>query len=643
MSSILPLRRAALTTPGVADVPHPPDDVRAGHGYRSSAAAVMIGLAVVVHLALQSWAVIVVDGLPLTQFRTIAGGDQLGYMAISANIAEGQFDRSEPYTETGLNTYPRAYYTLIGLVARMLPVSLVTAWNLTGLVVQAAMIAVLAYTVVRLSGRPILALAAPIAFLVGPLAWTQTTDWNYQLESHSRLWGPYGVLMTLNAESAGLAIGVVALSLLALAWLFPRSQRSRLAMSALAAVGVGVTANGQTYSFISLVYAVAAVVSLWAILQHRRRTLGAVSALLFAAVYWLGPLVAETIGQLPTLLLGLVPFLPGLLLLLRRHPKRMLALGLLCVAAAMTQLWTTVSDLRSGDPFLQYRVASSKDLGVTNPHTLIAMAPVVLPLLAMLALAWRRRHVPVAAAAAAMLVTFPFAATNDVWGANAEPYRFWIDMFLYSSVVVVLGYAALDGDAWRAAPVAGTIVPAPAAGFDTAAHRRAVKIAVAGTAVLYALTLPDYARWSGDPVVSQTWNPHEGRAQAVAELARAANDGSRTLLITDACVDPQYTKVVSGTPIAYYRQGMAWPAQREAVSLVSATRQEKVLWPAWARRANLGWILTDSACSDAWLSRMRPAMTEVDSRTYEVRAATADFPNLAGAAGRQRLTLYRVR
>ncbi|WP_040158611.1 hypothetical protein [Nigerium massiliense] len=657
-AAAIPSRVAAKAAVTPARVAARDDDERPSPRF----VAVWVIAATILHVACQSWAILATSGAPLTHFRTFASGDQLGYLAISANVLDGQSPRVEPYTETGTNTYPPLYYTLIGLVAKLLHLAPATAWNATGVAIQATMAAVLALTLVRLSGRAWCALLAPAAFLTGTFSWLVGPDWFTHFDAHATLWGPYGVLTALNAESAGLALGIIGLCLLARAFLLDRPQRRQRALTLGAAVLVGVIANFQTYSFLTFVYVVGAMVSTYALVRGHHVVSGIMSAFLLLALYLAGPLLAQRIGQFPLLVVGLVPFLPGIFWVLRRYAGTAVLTGLVCAAAAAPQILMTLHDLQARDPFLTYRVASSKNLGVTHPWTLVSMAPVALPLIGVAVVSLRRHSPLLAAGALGTLVAWPFGATNDVWGANAEPYRFWIDGFCIGAVVVALSLAGLAGRRGAAplAPVEATGNPQDAdagdrasvatdaatptraeEGADAADHgatRRfpSGRVVALCAAALFALTLPDYVRWAIDPRTTTTWDPANSRSQAITALARTAIDGSGKLLLTDRCINPQYAKVTSGAPIAYYRLGMAWPADPAGISGALQERNGS-LSVGTIRRADIRYVLVDSACGTGWMGRVAQRAHLVARENY-----TPDLDAVEGAAPLSAINIGQV-
>lgn len=632
-------------------------------------------VATVAHVLAQSSAILFVAGGPLSHFRTFVDGDQLGYMAMSANVLDGQSPRVEPYTETGTNTYPPLYYTLIGWVARIVHVNPVVAWNLTGLLIQALMAAVLATTLIRLSHRGWSALLAPAVFMMGTFSWLQGHHWYHRYASHATMWGPYGSLTVLNAESAGLAVGVIALCLMARAWLVPSTPRRSLLLTMGAALLVGAIANFQTYSFLTFVYVIGAAVSLTMILSGRRWVTAGISLVVLVGMYVVGPSVAVRIGQLPTLVLGLAPFVPGLVWVVIRRPVASLLTGLACIVAAVPQVVMTLHDLRSGDPFLTYRVASNKDLGVTHWWTIVAMLVALVPLIGVLVLAWWRRAIVPGASALAAIIAWVFAATNDAWGANAEPYRLWIDGLVIGGVVACLCLARFAGPTDirtqgdspsdttpRAAAsdtasvddqpdVAASASPTTSGPVSTGRPPRMardVRLVLVVSALVFVLALPDYSRWVRDRWIKTTWNPANARSQAVATLSRQADDHSGGLLLVDRCINPQYAKVTSGAPVAYYRLGMAWPKNRDAIDTVFSQSHGGRLDLGAAQRADVRYVLVDSVCGQAWLGQVRPSLHQVGKVEYTPDAKQVDgaaprkFVAKSGAAATPAIILYRL-
>ncbi|MFP5417125.1 MAG: hypothetical protein ACLGHZ_09710, partial [Actinomycetes bacterium] len=167
---------------------------------------------------------------------------------------------------------------------------------------------------------------------------------------------------------------------------------------------------------------------------------------------------------------------------------------------------------------------------------------------------------------------------------------------------------------------------------------RPALVAACGWLAVVGLSLPDFVRWAGVPDVQDVWDTRTSRMQVLASTAAGATDGR--LLLTDACIDPQPVKVVSAVPVAYYRLGMAWPQDKDAVDAALDARDSR-LTDAVAARANIGWILTDSGCGPTtWLSSLSPRPVRAATAAYE---PTDGFEgSVRGAPGEQSITLWHI-
>lgn len=580
-----------------------------------------------IHVALQSWALMATGRAPFTRFRTFVSGDQLGYAAIVRNVIDGSTQRFEPYTETGVNTYPRFYFVFVGVVGRLLGLQTVTAINLVSVALQFVMVALLGYLLVRVSGRWWAALLAPLPFLAGPMAWLVGPGWFIRLQSHALLWGPYGVLAPCNAETAGLSLGIIALSLLGLVWLRGVSRRIRVAASLTAAALIGLMANNHTYSFLMVVYLAAGMLAILGLYSTRSKTAVGLSAALVIGVYLAGPIMSHAAGQLATLVFGLLPFVPGLLCLARKEPVIVLWGGSIAAAVAVPQILLTLTDMKGGDPFLTYRVASNVDLGAVTWQTLASSLVVLVPLLSLLIIGLRRQIPALVALGGGTLMAALLLVSNDWWGANAEPYRFWIESFCLAAVVVLVGLTFLCSEYGHRRRALHT----DAANADKESiPGRVVAGIVALTVLLYVAGLPDYVRWTVDPAAQDTWDPSNARMRATAKAAHAIT--GEGLLVPDGCINPQTAKVVTGRPITYYRLGMAWPAKRDAIDKVLEERKNGVHLETLLD-ADVRWVMTDSACSGEWLSDVKANLVGVSSVTY-----VPDPSTFAGAAPHSKST-----
>lgn len=557
----------------------------------------------VVFLAAQLGGQIAAGHNPLFSLRTLYWHDQLGYLAIAANVVSGDFDSSEPLTRTGVSHYPRFYYSLVGVVARVADLSAVTAWNITGLAFQFAAVVTLSVVLCVISRRWWMGLLAPLPFMTGTLSVVMGQGWYTQLEAHAVLWGPYGALFSKNAEGAGLSIGVTVIALLMWVWTSPVRPITRWSVTIACSSATGALAAFQTYSFLTVTYVLVFTCAAAAIAASRTRILvSSVSVVLLVATWVVGPAVSDQAGQLPTLIFGLLPALPGVFAAIVRSRGLIAAAGVAAAACAAPQIMWTVSGILSEDPFLVYRVASNHDLGVVDARSLVAALPVLVPLVGALVVAFATRDIPVIAASGGSLVALVSLALNDLWGANAEPYRFWINGFLIGGVVATLSWARLVRRRGRPAVDRSDVRD----GIRTSDRRfRRVRLAstmiLVTSGVLFIAGLADLAAYTSNREVQDSWNPHTPREDAIGELARRAlAESPEDLLLPEPCIDARTTKALSGAAISYYHLGMAWPENKVAIDDVMDALFSGAMDIDAMRDADVGWVLTDSACPAQW-------------------------------------------
>lgn len=541
-------------------------------------------------------------------FRNYFASDQLSYLGIVAAAAGGQFDAVEPFTETGTIHYPRAYYLLLGAVSGAFGITPAMAWYLVGISLQCVLVAVLALTVVRLTGHPWTAVLAAGPFLLGTFSTLVTTGWYTALDSHAVLWGAFGVLFTLNAESAALCLGGIALLLLLMVWARPTGVRTRIVVSLLAAALIGALANMQTYSFLSTVYVTCFVLAAFSLLRERKPWLTLVSLGLVVVLFLVGPVLADRVSPLLVLFLGLLPALPGIVLLMVRMPV-VIAMFAVAGATASPSVLGTLLGLIAGDPFLVYRVASSKNLGVPLDQGLIAAIVLLVPLAVIAAAGLRRRRLLWVAYPVGVVAAWALTMVNDVWGANQEPYRFWIDSFFLTAATILPLLAMVVGE--YLAPSRAAVpprVPVPS--------RREVGVAIGAfalVAVLAVVSIQDWAKFYSEVGQAGLLHFDTPRDVAVAEAARSSDGG---LILTDPCIDPLYAKIVSYEPIVYMNYGMAWPEEYQAVLDLGTARGEGVLDERAAEAADVRWVLTDSGCEADWAAMYSDQLDEADSASF---------------------------
>lgn len=572
---------------------------------------------------------------PLTGLRTQFWYDQLGYLAISADVANGHLDSTEPVSMTGVSHYPRFYYSIVGVVARALGLPTVTAWNLTSFVLQIAAVTAIGIVAAVLARRWWVALLAPLPFFTGTFAYLQGDSWYTVLQAHAVLWGPYGALFSNNGETAGLCVGLIAVSGLIWAWSSPRKTRTRVIVTIIAAALIGMLSSFQTYSFLTFTYllvygaAIAAIV----FVRARRKTILVVSALLLVLVFVAGPLIADRIGQLPTLMFGLVPAFPGLVYAIIRTRGLVAIAGTVAVLTAAPQVVFTLGGVVSGDPFLSYRVASNYQLGIVSWQALMSAAAVLVPLILLLVLAIRLRDRFTLTLVSTALFVLPFLSVNDIWGANAEPYRFWIEGLLVGGVIALFGFARLST----------LVVRAKSAAADRpkrSPEKTMLLAAIAVTVVIWGASVPDWVNSVRDDTMQAAWNPSTERETAIAAMAREGSlDASTGLLVTERCVDNRTAKVTSGSPFAYYHLGMAWPAEKDAIDDIISARDNGALDFEAMTSSDTRFVLTDSNCATDWETLYADRFERVSSADYRLSDGEVI---LDGTQEDGRITLWRV-
>ncbi|WP_314451102.1 hypothetical protein [uncultured Microbacterium sp.] len=610
-------------------------------------AATVTALAAVV---LQQIGQVLAGRNPLQHLRTEFWHDQLGYLAIAADVAHGHFDNSEPVTMTGISYYPRFYYSAVGFLARITGLPTIVSWNLTSFALQFLAVLAVALVVAAFSRRWWLAFAGGLPFFTGTFAYAiagRDGAWYTLLDGHAVMWGPYGVLFSNNAETAGLCVGIIAVSGLLWVWRPQGAPRARIVVTLVAAALIGALSSFQTYSFLAFTYVGVFAAAIAGIFAARRKMLVLIaSVVLVVAVFALGPIVADRVGQLPTLVFGMIPALPGLVVAIVRTRGLVALAGVVAVGAALPQVLYTMLGALDKDPFLTYRVASNHLLGVFSWQALVGSSVVLVGLLGVLVVALRARDRFASVIAITALVVLPLLAVNDLWGANAEPYRFWIEAILLGGITVVAGFARLVGLVWTRSDQRANkrahhddIVD-----IDHSKDRStalALVAALSVTAVLWIAAFPDWVNSLRDDEMQAAWNPYSERENAASDLARmGSSDPSTGLVTTERCIDNRTVKANSGAPIANYHLGMAWPDHRDAIDDIVAARDADQLDFDAMRRSDTEWVLTDSNCTSDWEGRYLDRLERVGARSYQLAPGETIS---AGTSADGTLTLWRVR
>jgi hypothetical protein len=554
-----------------------------------------------------------------SSFRSFGSGDQLSYLAYVVNVAGGRLNALEPFTETGTSSFPRDYYVGLGIVARIFGLSPEVAWSVCGVLVQVVLVVTLAIVCIKVSGKNWTGLLAVVPFVIGVMSVVSGGDFFRPMNSHAVLWGPFAVLFPLNGEAFGLSVGAFCLLALGYAALRLQPGRLRVAIAVAASAIIGSLANVQTYSFLAVVYLTVFPIATYALVTQRKRWPVILSIGLIPVLFLIGPHLPFRGSQLVTLMLGLLPALPGLLLLARRTRGLVIVLAAAALLTASPSIVSVAVGLYHHDPFLIYRVASSKDLGVWWWAGIVGSLAVTVPLTFLFIAGLRKKRPLWLAFSVGVVIPWALLSSNDVWGANQEPYRLWIDCFMLIAVSsmpfllaaarVYLSHSSIDPD--TSPPLTeGVASLAPSS-------RRQGWIAGVAIGVVGITMLVSTFDWGAFYIAmhkTSLISLHGSRQSALAEASKEAKGG---LVLPDACIDPLTLKAIIDKPIAFMNVGMAWPKAYTQLIDVNILRGQGILDVANARSGGVHWILTDSACKFNWGTKYVSNLTKVSGAAYD--------------------------
>ena len=539
-------------------------------------------------------------GLPwIRGFRNYFANDQLSYAAIATTIAGGNLSPVEPLTETGVSYYPSAWYYVVGLASWVTGAPVYALWQILGLIAVGVAVALLGWLGYRLSGNTLAPLLPGLALATGTFSTFIADYWYTSLGYHAVIWGPFGTLFTLNAEAIGL-VSVAAI----FAWLVVtavQSQRSGVqfppSVAVIVAAALGALANVQTYSFFTGTSLVVAFLAIAALLLRPSRTQLVVTVSAVVVVLLLGNYAAGVVGPLPLFVLLIGATVPAYWpWIVENRRMTSFVLGAFSISASPQVIRTAVG-LVTGDEFLGYRQESTEDLGIDVLPALIGALPLIaMGVVLLVAAASRPRTAEsriIGAAIAAFALGAGVMSTNDLWGFEQEPYRFWLQY----SIVGLLVFATLLPWAWsRRVDV------------TSRAWRSTVALTVAA-GVVWAVSLVDVMGFR-EYVRAQGVIPAEdGFSQALREIVPQESG----LVFSSACLDPQVLRLVTGAPVAYFNRGLAWPDKRVEIDRLLDPGRVAASDPAQLAAAGVSHVVTDSSCEGEWAyqdARIQPERLE---------------------------------
>jgi hypothetical protein len=387
------------------------------------------------------------------------------------------------------------------------------------------------------------------------------------------------------------------------------SRNKRLMLFGLSGLGLGIIANFQTYSFLTLTAVVFWVMAVAGLLRARSRRALLVTVLSLIIVLVAGSFLRGVVGSLPIYALMLMTTLPGLWLFARQR-LTIFSTGLVFyVIGAAPQIIWMISGTFNEDPFLIYRVDQSGALGVPIWAFLAIGSPVLVTWLAILWAQILRNGVKEIALLVGWFIAFVLLSFNNFWGFGQEPYRFWIDSVIVFTVVATLTLPS------------GVV----------AALRSNVRMRI--LAVLAVLLIG-----------ASMWNVG-GFRQYVDEQGNIDFDSPRLVALEDlvnaqplvpglvtseSCIDPRILKVVTGVPVAFYNLGLAWPDKKAEIDALIEATNAGVLDVELMRAAGVSYLVTDTGCPTQWYPGGNLGVAQFSSIEYPTDQ------------GNQRLELWRV-
>jgi len=484
--------------------------------------------------------------------------------------------------------YPSGWYFLIGLVGLATGAPVYAVWQVLGLFAVGGAVAMIGLLGYRLTGNALTPLLPGLALATGTFSTFLADYWFTPSGYHAVIWGPFGTLFTLNAESVGvMTVAVVLTWLVTTAMRNTTNQPPPVAPIVVSAAVLGLLANVQTYSFLAGTSLVAAFLAALALIRHPNRARLIATAGALGLVLVLGPAIAGITGPLPLFGLLLLATLPACWPLVRAHPRLVVAtIGVFTLAAAPQVLRTAIG-LATGDDFLGYRQASTEDLGIDFGPALLGALPLEALVAVLLVAALPRPRTPAStgalAAVTALVTGAAVMSTNDLWGFDQEPYRFWLQY----SIVGLLTTSVLVPWAWSRR----SSIPAVPA--------RSIVALTSTAAIIWAISLADtfafrdYARFEGVIATEDDYS------RALGSLIGPESG----IVLTSACSDPQQVRLATGAPVAFFNRGLAWPQRKDSFDRLLDADPATIGEPQDLAAAGVQYVVTDSACQQEWTYR----------------------------------------
>lgn len=501
--------------------------------------------------------------------------DQYAVLGIARLAQDGTSVYREPYTATGSSVYPSEYYRVLGLTADATGTSVIWAWNVVGVIVSIALIALSAAFALRLASGTRAWVLAPAPFLVGTLQWWAGGEWLYAW-NRAVIWPPVASLYSPGAEGPAVLTAGLALLLLVVAPGGSGPRAVALALGGGAAAGVTLHLHANVAVFCVVAAALTMLTDMLLGATRRRRAIVAAGGVALVTAGGLAP-VGGVAVRIALLALAIAV---AVLTDARWRRRRGRATGLWIGAAVVASLPLSArlaAQTIGGDGYFYERQESVAAAALDLP--ILAVLGLLLPLWALaatVAAGLAREGDRVVPGWAALVAGLPCATLLLTFGGRLGAVGLeWHRFLIYGGVLTTMA----------AAPGLWLMLT------DRRALPRAIGVGAAG---LLAATVPTTAAFALDQRGGVACTPPQ-EAEAFAAVARAS-EGRKLLL--DRCFPPGPIRVIAGAHVVHFNAGIALPEDREATdAALSGIQAGRLPDPVVLRRAGATGFLTNDLCS----------------------------------------------
>jgi hypothetical protein len=261
------------------------------------------------------------------------------------------------------------------------------------------------------------------------------------------------------------------------------------------------------------------------------------------------------------------------------------------ILGASFGLYQTLSGYINQDDFLTYRQASSADLGVSFINGFLGSLAITIPAI-ILIFYYFNKNLTYFSVLTGGLLSWIILSQNDRWGANQEPYRFWIISFIIMGIII---FPLLFDFFIRTVSYSNV---------------ESILVSIFLVGLLLVSTIDSYNFYQSNNARS-IYYFDTPQNKAIKKISRNL---SNELLLVDSCIDASIYKAVTGKPTAFFNIGMAWPQNYQNISQVMLNTSNQKLDLVALEQANVKYFLTDSNCNSDWLvlenTKLQPAFSQ---------------------------------